>query len=96
MVINTNMQSRNPNDQVADLSLATSARLALLGGGAYLRERLAANTAAPADLTNAVNSMANTSQQLGINYLTEPTSAVQDPLLNDLNSEFTQIDKLCK
>ena len=75
--------------------MAANARLALLGSGAYLRERLAANTAAPGDLANAANSMANTVQQLGINYLAGATLDVQDPLRNDLKSEITQIDKLC-
>ena len=96
VVINTNLRTRNPDDQVADLSAATSARLSLLGGGAYLRQWVAANTAAPADLINAANSMADTSQQLGINYLTNARAEVQTPLLNSLNSEITQLDKLCK
>jgi hypothetical protein len=95
VVINTHLQSPNINDPIAELSVATNARLALLGGGTYLRERLAANTAAPADLANAANSMANTIQQLGINYLTGAAKDVQDPLRNDLNSEITQINKLC-
>jgi hypothetical protein len=95
VVINTHLQSTNPHDPIAQFSVATNARLALLGGGAYLHERLAANTAAPADLANAVNSMANTIQQLGINYLNRATPDVQDPLRNDLKSEITQIDKLC-
>ncbi|HVQ97463.1 MAG TPA: hypothetical protein VMS16_01390, partial [Mycobacterium sp.] len=89
------LQSPNPKDPIAELSVATNARLALLGGGTYLRERLAANTAAPADLANAANSMANTIEQLGINYLTGAPPAVQDPVRHDLNSEITQIDKLC-
>src|SRR6202007_2593907 len=58
VVINTHMQSRNINDAVADLSVATNARLALIGGGAYLRERLAANNGAPGDLKDAANSFA--------------------------------------
>ena len=95
VVINTHLRSPNPKDPIADLSVAANARLALLGSGAYLRERLAANTAAPGDLANAVNSMANTIQQLGINYLTGATPDVQNPLRNDLKSEITQIDKLC-
>jgi hypothetical protein len=95
VVINTHMQSPNINDPIAELSVATNARLALIGGGAYLRERLAANTAAPADLANAADSLANTIQQLGINYLTGAGKDVQDPLRTDLNSQITQIDKLC-
>jgi hypothetical protein len=95
VVINTHLQSPNPHDPIGQLSVAANARLALLGGGAYLRERLAANTAAPGDLANSVNSMADTIQQLGINYLTGATPDVQDPLRNDLKSEITKIDKLC-
>jgi len=95
VVINTHMQSPNINDPIAELSVATNARLALIGGGAYLRERLAANTAAPADLANAADSLANTMQQLGINYLTGAGKDVQDPLRKDLNSQITQIEKLC-
>jgi hypothetical protein len=95
VVINTHMQSPNPNDPIAELSVATNARLALIGSGAYLRDRIDANTAAPADLTNAVHSFANTIEQLGINYLIQAGNAVQDPLRHDLDSQITQIDKLC-
>jgi hypothetical protein len=95
VVINTHMQSPNINDQVAELAVATNARLALIGGGAYLRERIAANTAAPADLANAANSFANTVEQLGMNYLIQAEAAVQDPIRHDLDSQITQLDKLC-
>ncbi len=95
VVINTHMESPNINDAVAELTVATNARLALIGGGAYLRERIAANTAAPADLANAANSMANTIEQLGMNYLTQAGAAAQDPLRHDLDSQITQLNKLC-
>ena len=95
VVVNTHMQSRDPNNEVAELSVATNARLALVGGGAYLKDRLAANTAAPADLANGVNSFANTIEQLGMNYLIGVGTEVQDPLRKDLDSEVTQLDKLC-
>jgi len=95
VVVNTHMQSRNPDDAVAELSVATNARLALIGGGAYLNDRLAANTAAPADLTNGVHSFATTIEQLGTNYLTGAGAEAQDPLRHDLDSEIAQLDKLC-
>jgi hypothetical protein len=95
VVINTHMQSRNINDAVADLSVATNARLSLIGGGAYLRERLAANTAAPADLKNAAYSFANTIEQLGVNYLIQAGPEVQDPVRKDLETQITQLNKLC-
>jgi hypothetical protein len=95
VVINTHLQSRNPDDATAELAVATNARLSLIGGGAYLRERLATNTAAPADLTNAAYSMANTIEQLGVNYLVQAGPDVQDPVRQDLNNQITQLDKLC-
>jgi hypothetical protein len=92
VVLNTHLQSQNPDSQLA---VATNARLALIGGGAYLSQRLAANTAAPADLANAANSLANTIQQLGINYLNQAPADVQDPVRKDLSNELSQLDKLC-
>jgi hypothetical protein len=95
VVANTHMQSNNPNDAVAELAVATNARLALIGSGAYLRDRLDANTAAPTDLANAVNLFANTIEQLGINYLSNAGADVQGSLRHDLDSQISQLDKLC-
>ena len=95
MVINTHLQSPNPKDPTAELSVATSARLALIGGGTYLKERLAANSAAPTDLANAVNTVANTMEQLGINYLNRAAADAQETLRSDLNSQIGAADKLC-
>jgi hypothetical protein len=95
VVINTHLQSPNPNDPTAELSVATSARLALIGGGTYLKERLAANTAAPTDLASVVNSVANTLEQLGINYLNRAAADAQEAFRRDLNSQFGAAEKLC-
>jgi hypothetical protein len=92
VVLNTHLQSPNPESQLA---VATNARLALIGGGAYLSQRLAANTAAPSDLANAANSLTTTIQQLGINYLNQAPASVQDPVRKDLTNELSQLDKLC-
>jgi hypothetical protein len=92
VVINTHMESPNPDLQLA---IAANARLALVGGGAYLRDRLGANTAAPADLAKAANSFATTIGQLGMNYLTDAAPDVQSSLRKDLDSQITQIDKMC-
>jgi hypothetical protein len=93
VVINTHLESPNPDAQFA---VAANARLALVGGGAYLRDRLAANTAAPADLTSAANSFATTIEQLGINYLINASNDVQNPLRQTLNNQINQLDTLCK
>ncbi len=95
VVINTHMQSPNPNDPVAELTVATSARLSLIGSGAYLRDRVEANSGVSSDIANAVTNFANTVEQLGINYLNQADAAVQDPLRKDLDSQITQLDKLC-
>jgi hypothetical protein len=92
VVINTHLQSPNADVQLA---IAANARLALVGGGSYLRERLATNTAAPTDLVNALNTFANTTEQLGINYLNGAGADVQDPVRRDLDAQISQLDKLC-
>lgn len=87
----------HPGDPVAQLSVAANVRLAMLGGGSYLKETLAAEPAAPADLANAVNSVANTLQRMGVNYLARNESpAVIGPLRHDLDTQGAEVDKLCK
>jgi hypothetical protein len=93
VIINTHLESPNPDAQFA---VAANARLALIGGGGYLRDRLAANTAAPADITAAANSFATTIEQLGVNYLINATNDVQNPLRQTLNNQINQLDTLCK
>lgn len=95
VVRNTHLADPNPNDPAGQLAIAANARLALLGGGAYLQDRVAAQPATPADLTQAVNSMANTLEQLGVGYLEAASNIVLDPLRHDLDSQVAQINKLC-
>ncbi|MEO6794862.1 MAG: hypothetical protein ABI253_10135, partial [Mycobacterium sp.] len=57
---NTNLQNPVPGDLAGDLAVGTNARLSLFAGGAFLHQRLAANPAAPADLTKAAGDMADT------------------------------------
>jgi hypothetical protein len=95
VVKNTHLADPNPHDPVSQLAVAANARLALLGGGAYLRDRVAAQPATPEDLTQAVNAMSNTIEQLGVGYLESATSLVLDPLRHDLNSQVEQINSLC-
>jgi hypothetical protein len=90
LVTNTHLVNPHPDDPIDQLAVASNARTALLGGGAYLRERLAAEPAAPADLAKAVNSMAKTIEQLSINYL-----AVQ-PISSRIRRETISIRRLNK
>lgn len=95
VVRNTHLTDANPDDPVGQLAIAANARLALLGGGGYLRDRVAALPATPAELAQAVNSMANTIEQLGVGYLEAASNIVLDPLRHDLDSQVTQINELC-
>ena len=95
VVRNTHLSDPNPKDAAGQLAIAANARLALLGGGAYLRDRVATQPATPADLAQAVNSLANTIEQLGVGYLAAANNTVLDPLRHDLDSQVAQINKLC-
>jgi hypothetical protein len=95
VVINTHLATPRGNDQIGTLAVAGNARLALLGGGAYLRDRLQAEPATPADLAKAVTAMAGTMEQLGINYLAGASNVDQNPLRKNLDKEITIIKKLC-
>ena len=94
VVANTHMVNPDPNNPIGQLAVAANARLALLGGGAYLRDRLTAEPAAPADLAKAVKSMANTIEQLGVGYLAGLNSTL-GPLRNELDSQIAQINGMC-
>jgi hypothetical protein len=95
VVANTHLANPDPNSPIGQLAVAANARLALLGGGVYLRDRLAAEPAAPADLAKAVTAMANTIERLGINYLAGASTTVQDPLRHELDSQIGQINGQC-
>jgi uncharacterized membrane protein len=96
VVINTHLNSPNPNDPTGRPAVAANARLALLGGGGYLQDRLVAESASPADLANAVKSMANTIEQLGTAYLADVGSILLDPLRRNLDADISQINELCR
>ena len=96
VVINTHMADPVPNDPIGRLAVAANARLALLGGGAYLRDRIAAEPATPADVAQAANNVANTIEQLGTAYLANAKNDVLDPLRHGLDSQITQLNNLCK
>lgn len=96
VVINTHLADPGGTVPGGHLAVAANARLALLGGGAYLRDVLAAQTAPPADLANAVNSFAATIEQLGVNYLANAADDVQMPLRHDVDTDIHTLTKLCE
>ena len=85
--------SRGP---IGPLAVATSARLALYGGGSYLRDRLTKEPATPEDLAKAVDSLVFTLENLAVNYLADVPGFVQDPLRHNLDGQLVDIDGRCK
>lgn len=94
VVLNTHLQTPD-NNPVGELAVAGNARLALVGGGAYLQRRLAANTAAPSDLTKAVSAFADTIGQLGVGYLAGGSPDTMQPLRHDLDTQINDAAKAC-
>lgn len=94
VVLNTHLQTPD-NNPIGELAVAGNARLALVGGGAYLQRRLAANTAAPADLTKAVSSFADTIGQLGVGYLAGGTPDSLQSLRSNLDTQINDAVKAC-
>ena len=93
VVVNTHLE---PSPNGDPLAVATSARLALYGGGSYLRDRLTQEPATPADLAKAVDSLATTLEDLAVNYLADVPPFVQDPLRHNLDRQLVDVDGRCK
>lgn len=94
VVASTHVTNPVPNDPAGRLAVAANARLALIDGGALLKDSLASQPAAPADLAKAVSAMANTLEELGVGYVVGLNSSL-DTLRHDLDAEIAQINKLC-
>jgi len=93
----TNTRRSNPvsNNPAGGLAVAAHARLALPGGGAYPRDRLAGEPAAIAELAKVVTELADTIEELGVNYLAGAPNQVQEPLRKTLDTQLAALHKLC-
>ena len=96
VAINTHLENPHDGGPVGPLAVATSARLALYGGGSYLHDRLAKEPATPEDLAKAVDSLATTLEDLAVNYLADTPGFVQDPLRQNLDGQLADVDGRCK
>jgi hypothetical protein len=83
-------------DPVATRAVAGNARLALIGGGQYLLNRL--DSATPQQLAAAVRSFANNLQEIGMYQLTEAPNAdpAQAARMSEVESVRKQIADLCE
>jgi hypothetical protein len=93
---NTHLESPPDGGPLGPLTVATSARLALYGGGSYLRDRLDAKPATPTDLSKAVDSLATALEHLAVNYLADAPAIAQDQLRHDLDEQLASVAGLCK
>jgi hypothetical protein len=86
----------NPGDPLVQVGDAANFRMALLGGGAYLRDTVEAEPATSTDLATAAKSMAQIVQQMGINYIAgTATPADLNSFQQNLNNAMGQINKIC-
>ncbi|WAJ42976.1 hypothetical protein OK015_17160 [Mycobacterium sp. Aquia_216] len=88
--------ARSSDDPTLHLALATSGRQALDVGGDYLLTTLAQQPATPPDLAAAIHKLANTFQELTVDYLAEVSDAELDPLLRTSDQLTLTIQGLCK
>lgn len=96
VVKNTHLKNPPEGGPVGQFSVATSARLALYGGGAYLRDQLNINPAAPADLAKSANALSTTLQELGIGYLASSPEFTQTSLRQNLDAQVKATAQQCK
>ncbi|MCB0948119.1 MAG: hypothetical protein KDB44_02370 [Mycobacterium sp.] len=83
-------------DRVATQAVAANARLATLGGGQFLLNRL--DAAAPTELADAVRSFATSLEYIGMGQLAgavadDPAQATR---LNDAQASAERVAELCK
>jgi hypothetical protein len=93
-----NSRLKNPDNggPIGALSVATAARLAFFGGGAFLRDRVAGEPQTPPDLAKSVNAMASNLEELAIGYLAGAADFTQDELRQALDDKIKQTVEICK
>lgn len=94
VVTNTHLANPLPGNPAGQLAVAANARLALLGGGAFLQAQLAAEPATPPELANAATAFAGSVEELGVGYLAGRDSTLE-PVRHTLDTEITQLTTLC-
>jgi hypothetical protein len=93
-----NSKLKNPDNggPIGALSVATAARFAFYGGGAYLRDKVSQEPATPADLAKSVNGLASDLEDLAIGYLAGAAEFTQDELRQSLDDKIKTTVEICK
>jgi hypothetical protein len=93
-----NSKLKNPDNggPIGALAVATAARFAFYGGGAYLRDKVSQEPATPADLAKSVNGLASDLEDLAIGYLAGAAEFTQDELRQSLDDKIKATVEICK
>ncbi len=93
-----NSKLKNPDNggPIGALSVATAARFAFYGGGAYLRDQVSQQPATPADLAKSVNGLASDLEAFAIGYLAGAAEFTQDEVRQSLDDKIKATVEICK
>jgi hypothetical protein len=96
VVRNSHLKNPDNGGPIGALSVATAQRFAFYDGGAFLRDRVAAEHATPKDLADNANALGNQLEELSIGYLAGAQDFAQDELRQNLDDKIKKIVELCK
>jgi hypothetical protein len=96
VVRNSHLKNPENGGPIGALSVATAQRFAFYDGGAFLRDRVAAEPATPKDLADNANSLGTQLEELSIGYLAGSQDFAQDELRQNLDDKIKKIVDICK
>jgi hypothetical protein len=96
VVRNSHLKNPENGGPIGALSVATAQRFAFYDGGAFLRDRVAAEPATPKDLADNANSLGTQLEELSIGYLAGAQDFAQDELRQNLDDKIKKIVDICK
>jgi hypothetical protein len=96
VVRNSHLKNPDNGGPIGALSVATAQRFAFYDGGAFLRDRVAAEPATPKDLADNANALGTQLEELSIGYLAGAQEFAQDELRQNLDDKIKKIVEICK
>ena len=96
VVRNSHLKNPENGGPIGALSVATAQRFAFYDGGAFLRDRVAAEPATPKDLADNANTLGTQLEELSIGYLAGAQDFAQDELRQNLDDKIKKIVDICK
>jgi hypothetical protein len=96
VVRNSHLKNPDNGGPIGALSVATAQRFAFYDGGAFLRDRVAAEPATPKDLADNASALGTQLEELSIGYLAGAQDFAQDELRQNLDDKIKKIVEICK